>query len=221
MQIHWPNRDVPVKETLNALEELRKQGKIKAIGVSNFGVLDTEDATSVGVSIATNQLPYSLLTRSIEYEILDACKKHNIGVLAYSPLAQGLLTGRYMKLEDALQNPGLCRSRFFDKSRSPKCRHNESGCEKELFEAINGISEVAKKVGAPMNHVAIAWAIQQPQVTSVIVGASKPDQIVDNVKASNLKLSKEVIESLNKITEPVKNCLGKNPDLWALETRYR
>eukprot|EP01121_Diplochlamys_sp_Union-15-3_P009728 TRINITY_DN265_c0_g2_i1.p1 TRINITY_DN265_c0_g2~~TRINITY_DN265_c0_g2_i1.p1 ORF type:complete len:196 (-),score=26.65 TRINITY_DN265_c0_g2_i1:107-694(-) len=187
----------------------------------HIGVLDTEDATSVGVPISSNQLPYSLLTRSIEFEILDVCKKNGVSVLSYSPLAQGLLTGRYMKLEDALQNTGLCRSRFFDKSRSPKCRHNESGCEKELFEAINGIAEVAQKIGASMNHVAIAWAIQQPLITSVIVGASKPAQVIDNAKAVNLKLSKEVIESLNHITEPVKKCLGKNPDLWALETRYR
>jgi len=221
LQIHWPSSQVPLKDTMQAMEKLLKDGKIKAIGISNFGVLDTKDAIDTGVPFVSSQLPYSLITRSIELEITDVCKKYNIGILGYCPLAQGLLTGRYKTLEDTLKNPGLCRSRLFHKSRSPNCRHNEEGCEKELFAAIDAIHKQSEKLKIPMNHVALSWVIHQPGVTSVLVGASTPDHVTSNAKAASVKLNQEELKVLKEATDPVLKCLGKNPDLWALETRYR
>lgn len=90
-QIHWPNRKVPIAETMEALERLRKQGKVRAVGVSNFGVEELSGAFAAG-SCVTDQVAYNLIFRAIEYEIQQKCMENNIGILPYSPLAQGLLT---------------------------------------------------------------------------------------------------------------------------------
>lgn len=220
-QIHWPNWDVPIEATLKALEELKREGKIKMIGVSNFGTRDLGDAMAHKIPIVTNQLPYSLLMRQIETAgIVESCQQHNCGILCYSPLSQGLLTGKYARPEDCPD--GLSRSRFFKPGRSPLCRHQDEGCEEELFQAIAKIKEIAAEVkGATMATVSLAWALAQPGVTAVVVGASKPEQITRNTQAASLKLSGDVLERLSEASEPVKRKLGDNPDMWGDKCRYR
>eukprot|EP00054_Salpingoeca_dolichothecata_P036605 m.8060 g.8060 ORF g.8060 m.8060 type:complete len:340 (+) comp6873_c0_seq1:140-1159(+) len=219
-QIHWPNWEIPIAEPLKVLQELQKEGKIKHIGVSNFGVVDTKDALSVGVDIVSNQLPYSLLARPIETAgIQKACIDGNVSILAYSPLAQGLLTGRYTKPEDCPD--GLSRSRLFKQSRSKMCRHTDTGCEEELFAAIEAVKAIAEREKVPMADLSLAWLLYQPGVASVVVGASKPEHVTRNANALNVKMTDALSQELADATKAVKEKLGTNPDLWGAETRYR
>jgi len=232
-QIHWANKNIPISDTMEALDQLRKQGKIRAIGISNFGALDTRDAVATGVPIVSNQLPYNLLTRAIEYDIIEECERQGLGILAYSPLAQGLLTGKYQTLEDCMKNSGLCRSRHFDKSRSSKTRHTESGCEEELFPCLNALFETTKQLNESHNntvefeitptHVALSWALRRPSITGLLVGASRPQHVVEAVRALHVNklFTSHIQQFLTEKSEPVKLKLGKSPDLWSSETRFR
>lgn len=209
-QAHWPNRDVPFEDTYAELARLRDEGKIRAIGVSNFGVRDLTDWLSCGPSVS-NQLGYGLLFRAIEYEIVPACQQHNVGVLVYMPLLQGLLAGRWWSVEEVPEMRR--RTRHFAPTR-PGTRHDEPGCEDLLFEALRKIQEVADGLGHPMARVALAWTMAQPGITSVIAGARKPHQLIRNVEATELKLPEDALAQLNAATEPIKQHLGANADMW-------
>jgi len=216
-QIHWPSRTVPPDETMEALEKLRQQGKVRAIGVCNFGVQDLSHLLKTGW-VETNQLPYSLLWRAIEYEIKQKCMDEGLGILCYSPLAQGLLTGKFSSLNEVPE--GRARTRLFSSDRT-QARHGEAGCEPEVFTAIEQIRRICDDIGQPMAKLAIAWLLHQPGVTSVIAGARKPDQIRQTAQAADLELSQETIAVLAEATEEVKQKMGPNPDLWQSESRFR
>jgi len=139
-QIHWPSRIVPFAETYEALLQLQEQEKIRAIGVSNFGHIDLSEFLKIG-RCETNQLPYSLLWRAIEYDIVEKCLQHDIGILCYSPLAQGLLTGKFTSPDQV--PAGRARTRHFSKER-PLTRHGEEGCEEKLFKAIDISAKFAR-----------------------------------------------------------------------------
>ncbi len=216
-QIHWPNWDVLLEETLGAMETLKQEGKIRFIGVSNFGVRDLTEALGCA-DVVSDQLLYSLLFRAIEYEILAKCQEAQVGVLAYSPLAQGLLTGKFKGPDDV--DDERARVRLFSKKR-PGTVHDSEGCEKEAFEAVDKIRDICADIGEPMANVALAWVLQQPGVTAVVAGARRPDQIVDNIRAVDLKLTDEVINRLNDATAEVKKKLGPNADPWRTASRVR
>jgi len=216
-QIHWPSRTVPLDETMEALEKLREQGKVRAIGVCNFGVGDLSDLFKAGRS-ETNQLPYSLLWRAVEYQIRPQCVDEKIGILCYSPLAQGLLTGKFGSPDEV--PAGRARTRHFSKAR-PQVRHGEAGCEAETFAAIERIRHTCDEMHRPMAQVALAWLLHQPGVTAVIAGARRPDQIRQTAQAADLELSPETLGELTEATEPLKRILGPNPDMWQSESRLR
>lgn len=216
-QIHWPNRTVPLDETMEALEKLRQQGKVRAIGVCNFGVQDLSHPLKIG-EVETDQLPYSLLWRAIEYEIRQKCVDEGIGILCYSPLAQGLLTGKFGSPAEV--PGGRARTRHFSKDR-PQTRHGEAGCEAEVFSAIETIRRICDTIHQPMAKVAVAWLLYQPGITSVIAGARRPDQIKQTAEAADLRLSPEIMGELAEATEEVKRILGPNPDMWQSESRIR
>lgn len=214
-QIHWPERDVPVADTMAALVKLRDQGKVRAVGVSNFGVrLLAEVPPAHGC--VSNQIVYSLLTRAIEFDIRDACISRNIGILCYSPLAQGLLTGKFRSVEDV--PPGRRRTRHFAGHHSLS-RHEGPGCEAATFAAIAAVHSICERVGRPMAEVALAWAMAQPGVTSVIAGARNAAQVHENVKSAARTLDRAILAELDVATAEVKRQLGNNPDLWAKASR--
>ncbi|MEM1330131.1 MAG: aldo/keto reductase [Planctomycetota bacterium] len=216
-QIHWPKRKVPLEETVRAMEDLVSSGKVGAIGVCNFGPDDLGEWTGLG-PCATNQIAYNILFRGCEFELQSKCERQGIGILCYSPLAQGLLAGRYATADEV--PVGRARTRHFDTNR-PEARHGEAGCEADTFEAIAGIRAVADDLDRPMSEVALAWLLHQPAVASVLVGASRPDQVERNVKAATLELSAEDLARLNTATAPVKKHLGPSIDLWESPPRTR
>ena len=216
-QIHWANWDVPLEESFVGLDKLKQDGKIRFIGVSNFGVRDLDNALACG-EVVGNQVAYSLLFRAIEYGILEKCRAAQVGVLAYSPLAQGLLTGKFKGPDDLAVD--RARVRWFSKDRAETI-HDSEGCEKEAFEAVEKIREISTNMGEPMANVALAWLLQQPGVTAVIAGARRPDQIISNARAANLLLPDEILSSLKSVTEEVKMKIGPNADPWRTASRIR
>ncbi|HEU4578627.1 MAG TPA: aldo/keto reductase [Polyangiaceae bacterium] len=219
LQIHWPSREVPFAETWGALERLREQGKTRALGVSNFGARDLAELTRSGVPV-TNQLPYSLLSRAIEYELVPACAQQGIGILCYSPLLWGLLAGTYRSADEV--PAGRARSRHFAPTRA-QTRHTEAGCERETFEALARIQAVAERLAVPMSELAVAWLLHQPGVTGVLAGIRRPDQAQANARAAELRLDAATLVELDAATDAVKRALGSNPDLWqsGSASRYR
>ena len=215
-QIHWPRRNVPVADTMGALEGLVEQGKVRAIGVCNFGVGDMGDLP-VSTPVVTNQLPYGLLWRPIEHEIQPMCVDRGFGILCYSPLSQGLLTGRYASADEVFE--GLRRTRLYAGSR-PEANHGEPGCEAEVFAAVERVREIAAQVGASMTAVSLAWARQQPGVTSLLVGARSPEELEEDLPGAELDLAETVLKELAEATYEVKRKLGRNPDMWMAESRF-
>ena len=215
-QIHWPKNVVPIDETLSAMEGLVKAGKVRALGVCNFGIQDLTDALSTGKTLVSNQIAYSMLGRAVEFEVADLCIKNNIGLHCYSPLAQGLLAGKFDSADDV--PPERARTRLFSKDR-PQSRHDEPGCEEEGFAAIRAIRDICQRINESPADVALAWLLHQPGVQSVLVGASRPDQVARNINAASLTLSEEVLAELDQATQPVKQAMGQSLDMWATPSR--
>lgn len=216
-QIHWPRRSTPLSETVAALEKLKEQGKIRAISVCNFGVQDMGDLLPL-LRPESNQLPYSLIWRALEFDILPQCVDEGIGILCYTVLGQALLAGKYTSPDEV---PGpRARTRHFSKNRE-LVRHDEDGCETETFAAIEAVRQISQKINQPMANVAMAWLLHQPGITSIIAGARTPDQIKRNVAAVDLVLSPDIIAELNEATDELKQVLGPNPDMWQSTSRFR
>jgi len=204
--------DVPdAKKAFEILSQLQKEGKIKHIGVSNFGVQQLTEALATGVKISLNEVVYNLLYRAVEYEILPFCKQHNIGVLAYMPLMQGLLTCKWKSADEVPQY--RARTRHFNGKR-PKSRHGEEGVEKETFETLEKIKAISDESHISLNQIALSWPLHNPAVTCVIVGSTTLDQAKENMSAVNFKLPPEVYQKLNEATNHLKEKLGPNADLW-------
>ncbi len=218
-QVHWPNREVPFDETMATLLELQREGKIRVIGVSNFGKLDMPDMLQCGRYDA-NQLPYSLLWRAIEFDIQPQCVERNISILPYSPLNQALLTGRYRSAEEMPYS--RTRTRHFRGDRRDS-RHGTAGFEGETFAAVEAIREICADIGEEMAHVALAWLLHKPGVASVLAGARNPKHIESNRQAGELALSDETMRRLDDATDDLKHKLGPDPDMWGTgaDSRYR
>ncbi len=140
------------------------------------------------------------------------------GIICYSPLAQGVLSGRYKNADEVPD--GLARSRHYSKDR-PQSSHDEDGCEEELFEAVDKIRYVADQMNEPMANVALAWVRSRSAVLSLLIGARNPEEVGWNLPAADLKISAEVSAELSTITERVKEIIGSNPDMWNSDNRMR
>lgn len=209
--MHWPITDHSVADAFATLADLRAEGKIRAIGVSNFGAQQLQEARATGALIEINQLGYSLVHRAIEFDILPTCQQHQIGVSAYMPLMQGLLTGRWRSADEIPQTRR--RTRHFSSDR-PGTRHGEPGAEAEVFAAIAGATQLAEAQDIPLADLALAWVAAQPSVTTVIVGTRTPAQLHESLRGVGRTLSPETLAELDRLTQPVKAKLGPNADLW-------
>jgi myo-inositol catabolism protein IolS len=216
--LHWPNHNFSFDEPARALQKLKEQGKIGHIAVSNFGACDL--LAMLGCSrIEADELPYSLLWRAIEYEIAPECVRNAVSILCYSPLQQGLLTGRYWYPDEV--PPGQARTAHFCGKR-PLVPHDGPGAEQETFAAIAAIRDVANLTGYSMPQIALAWLLTREGVTSVIVGARNANETISSAEAATLSLSSSFIETLSNVTSDLKHRFGSgNPDPWQLVGRMR
>ncbi len=213
-QIHWPSYDIPISETMEALLLLKEQGKIREIGVSNHGIENLNAVLPYNCVVA-NQLAYNMLLRGIEYSIVPKCMENNIGILTYSSLAQGLLTGKYMTADAFPED--RARTKIFDNRIRTKARHGGCGCEAEAFSAIAKIKAVCDEIGETMADVALAWSLAQSGITSVIAGGRTAEQAYTNAKGGNLILSPDVISELTAITDGIKSFIGDDADPWSFD----
>lgn len=212
-QVHWPFKDVPMEETLGAYEELKASGKVREIGVCNFGpgAIDR----SKGHRIVTNQLPYSLLWRVIEKNgAIQKSVDAGISIWAYVPLAQGLLTGKFLKLEDVPL--GRRETRFYS-CKWEQGRHSDTGFEDIIFPFLNKLKDLCDKSGYSMLEVAFGFLKSQPSVSSILVGARNKEQLAANIKAFNKIVPSDVLDAAVKLSEPLKEAMGDNADLWQNE----
>lgn len=218
LQIHWLGSGEQLEDVIAAMEKLRDAGKVRALGVCNFGPQSLARLRAAGSGWITNQLAYNLLWRAVEFEITDLCERDGLGILCYSPLAQGLLTGRWQSADEVPE--GRTRTRHFRGDR-PMSRHGGPGCEDLTFSTIDRLRAIAASVGQPLADVALAWLIHRRAVQSVIFGARNVAQIRENVAASQLRLPATALAELDAATSDLKKALGPNADMWAPVSRIR
>lgn len=187
-QIHWPDPNVPVEDSWATMVQLQKEGKIRFIGVSNFDIPLLEKCMSIA-QVQSLQPPYSMLKRDYEESILPYCLKNNIGVVAYSPMQAGLLSGKFDI--NKLTEDDWRRKNFFFKG--PFLSRALSLVEK--------LRPIAKKSGKTVGQLAIAWVLKNPAITSAIVGARTAEQCRENIKAADYILSEDEMGEINKYLE--------------------
>ncbi|HOC67403.1 MAG: General stress protein 69 [Candidatus Hydrogenedentes bacterium ADurb.Bin101] len=216
-QVHWPLPHRFNEAIIPILERLRIEGKIREIGVSNFGPQDIEAWMGSGTAVS-DQIGYNLLFRAPEYEMIPACRRHHLGVLAYMPLMQGLLSGRYPDLDSIPMKRR--RSRHFSGVREGT-RHDEEGYERVLKATLEALLDFSEAIHIPLATVSLAWLISQPGVTSAILGARNVDQLRSNVEAVNLNIGPAAIALLNEYSYELKAVMGYNCDMWETEANKR
>jgi aryl-alcohol dehydrogenase-like predicted oxidoreductase len=186
-QIHWPIPDEEIEEGWTAVAELKAEGLARHIGVSNFSVAQLERAEAIA-PVETLQPPYSLLDREVEPEILPYCEEHGIGVIVYSPMASGLLTGR-MTRERIERLPDDDWRKGSERFREPQLSRT--------LELVERLRRVAARHGVEAGAVAVAWTLRHPAVDGAITGFRRPDQVDPIVAAASLELTDEDLAELD------------------------
>jgi len=199
-QVHWPDTETPLEETLRALDDLIRWGKVRYIGCSNFEAWRLCKSLWVSDRLRLArfdclQARYNLLHRGLERELLPLCAEEGLGVIVYNPLAAGFLTGKY---ERGQEPPPGTRFTLPGPSQYLKVRYWRD----EMFDAIDKLKAVAQGLNATPAQVAIAWLLHQPVITSAILGATRPEQIEESLKGADLTLESSVIEELNAVASP-------------------
>jgi myo-inositol catabolism protein IolS len=230
-QIHWPFRQKPVRDTkgqplsvepntvevAEILRSLQGEGKIRHVGLSNFGREDLNDWFFQGTA-ESNQVGYNMISRAAEYDVIPSSKMNQLGVLACMPLHQGLLAKKWSNVDEI--PPARRRTLHFNGLREG-VRHGGEGHEGLLAETVTALREFSEAIGIPMATVCLCWILAQPGVTSAIIGAREPGQILQNIRAGDLDLGPAGIARLNEISGPLKLAMGRNADLWQDEQTSR
>lgn len=190
---HRFDPETPLEETLRALDDLVTQGKILYIGVSEWTAAQMAEAHEIASKylldrIVVNQPMYNMFERSIEDEIIPFGEEKGIGQVVFSPLAQGLLTGKYNSASELPEN-----------SRAAKLDFVRDGITEEKIAKVKQLGRIAEELGLSMSQLAIAWILRQKNVASALVGASRPQQVAENVKASGVQLSVDVLQQIEYI----------------------
>jgi 1-deoxyxylulose-5-phosphate synthase len=188
-QTHRPDPDTPIEETMRALDDLVRQGKVRYTGSSNYQAWQLSDAlwTSRLNGLARYECAqprYNILFRMVEEEILPLCRAHGVGVIAYNPLAGGMLTGKYLSTREV--QPG---TRFALPRRGEAYRQRY--WNDAVFDAVQALNDFFAPRGKSLAHVALAWVLAQPGITSAILGASRAEQLEDSIRGADLTLDDE------------------------------
>ncbi len=212
-QIHWPSgvfasRFVPISETMTALNNLKEKGKIRAIGVSNFSLAQLKEAMQYG-KIESIQPPFSLFFSHVAEELIPFCEQNKISILGYSPLAQGLLTGKFGKKHSFSKEDNRALNKLFQK---PHLDHAQTALQK--------LQPIAERHNVTLANLAIAWVLAHPQ-TSAIVGARNSTQVAENALSINLKLTPQEVEEMKQIATVVTKALDGSPIMWGEPTSRR
>ena len=188
-QIHWPEPDSEIEEGWAALADLVKAGKIRYAGVSNFSLEQLKRIQPIH-PVTSLQPPYSMLRREIEAGTIDYCRENNIGIIAYSPMHSGLLTGKFSKerAENLPESDWRSRHPFF----------NEPKLSQHLW-LVDQLREIADQNKISLPQLSLAWVLRHKEMTAAIVGARAPEQIADTAKAGDIHLSAEDIARIEEL----------------------
>ncbi|MFC4403706.1 aldo/keto reductase family protein [Gracilibacillus xinjiangensis] len=201
-QCHRFDENVPVEETLLALDDLVRQGKILYAGVSEWTAAQIEKATGFAKNwrlhpLISNQPIYNMIERYIEEEVIPVSEQNGLGQIVFSPLAQGVLTGKYKPGGEipadsraANETTNMVISSYFDE---------------RVLTTVSKMNDFAQDHGMKLSQLALAWILRQPNVSSAIIGASRPSQIEENVKAVDIKLTDQMLSEMEQILEPIKD----------------
>jgi myo-inositol catabolism protein IolS len=195
--IHWPKPGISVARNMEALEALRRKGLIKYIGVSNFTVRHMDIARNAG-TIDVFQPPYSLLWRNIESNLLPYCIKNSIGVMTYSSIAMGLLSGKYTK--DSTFEDGDIRKEYVPLFKDD--------IYYKSLEAVEKLKVIVKKYDVTVVQAAINWVFNQQGIAAAIVGARTPKQLEENLKAADFTISDEDLRYMSTVCDEVKEAVA-------------
>jgi len=190
---HRHDPETPLYETLRAIDDLVRQGKVLYVGVSEWQASQIAEALGTADKylldrIVVNQPIYNMFNRYIEKEIIPLSERSGIGQVVFSPLAQGLLTGKYTSAADVPAD-----------SRAAKLEWMRNGITEEKLAKVRQLEGIAKELGISVGNLALAWILRQPNVASALVGASRPEQVVENAKASGVTLDADVLERIEEI----------------------
>jgi myo-inositol catabolism protein IolS len=204
--VHWPagswrTRKIPIEETMRAMNDLKQQGKVRAIGISNFSFSQLVEAVHHG-TIESLQIPYSLFWRHVERDSMSYCRNNKITILAYSPMAQGLLTGKFPLSHKFDQKDNRSRNKLF-RGRTAERAHG----------ALAKLRPIAERNNLTLGQLALAWVISQPG-TSAIAGARNEEQVRQNAMSSELHLSKDDLREMDMIGRTVTDAMDDNPVMW-------
>ncbi|MGI8708900.1 MAG: aldo/keto reductase family protein [Actinomycetota bacterium] len=191
-QCHRFDEDVPLEETMSALSEVVQQGKARYIGFSEWSAKQIQDALNVtGVEkFVSSQPQYSMLWRAPEESVIPVCASNGIGQIVWSPLGQGVLTGKYQPGQDPPEG-----SRATSPEMGGDIQHFFEG---DTLEAVQRLKPIAAGLGISMAQLALAWVLREPNVSSAIIGASKPEQVEDNAGASGVQLDDDTVRSIDE-----------------------
>ncbi len=198
LQAHRFDYEAPLEETLRAFDDLVRQGKVHYVGVSEWTAQQIEDALRLADEmgfdrIVSNQPQYSLIWRVIEAEIVPLCQKEGMGQIVWSPLAQGVLTGKYL--------PGTTPPEG-TRATGPEGGEMSWLLRDEVLEPVQAYVALCREAGYAPASVALAWVLRNQNVSSAIVGASRPEQIAENVKALDVELEPDFVEAIEKALAP-------------------
>jgi len=185
-QIHWHDKTTPIAETMEAVAQLIKQGKVRYAGVCNYDVEQLSEAAK-HIHLLSDQVPYSMLRRDIEKETVPYCIKNNLSILAYSPLQRGVLTGKLKPGHHFAEGDNRSTIHFFNDENIQRTN-----------EFLEKIKPIAVEKNVTLSQLVLRWTIEQPGITIALVGARNGEQAIQNAKAANVKLTVEEIKRINK-----------------------
>ncbi len=188
-QMHWPIPDNQIEEAFEAMAKLVKQGKVRHIGISNCTTDQLKRIRNIH-PVASLQPPYSMLKRAFEDNLMEYCKQNNVGVIVYSPMQRGLLTGKFNYERLKKLAPDDHRLKHHDFNDLPFST---------TMELVENLKPIAEKNNITLAQLAISWVLRSPVVTAAIVGARRPDQITETAKASDIELSSEDINKIETL----------------------
>lgn len=193
---HRYDPETPVDETLRTIDDMVRQGKVLYVGVSEWTAAQIEEALKTADRylldrIVVNQPIYNMLNRYIEKEVIPVCEKNGIGQVVFSPLAQGVLTGKYRKGQAIPED---------SRAKDPKANQGITKLlNDEVLDKVERLIGVAKEEGITLSQLALAWILRQPNIASALIGATRPEQVEENVKAVDVQLSQETLDRIETI----------------------
>ncbi len=209
-----------IEDTFNQFNELKKEGLIRSIGLSNFGRKQMEEVAISGVQVDVNEITYNIVSRAIEAEIVPYCQESQISIIGSMGLQQGLLAGIYKTADDVPKHQAHSRH-YQDYRGGGTSRHGEIGAEKEIFEVLDELRDIAEKLNINVSQLSIAWILKKAFMASTLVGSRNVDHLEMNIKACSLTIPDEIENLIDKISQPVLDKLGNNPDYYEHSSQSR